>query len=96
MVPGPHRPGITYFTPQANGQPPEAAYWCRCGAHSRATGTGHVLALIDQWAGHCQACSLAPEPRRRQTGHQAPAAPVPPVGRRRRREPDASDGLWAA
>jgi len=100
MEPGPTRPGITICTPQTPGYPhasqPEAAYWCRCGDTSHANGTRQVLALIDQWADHCEACTLAPEPRRRQAAHQVPAAPGQPAHRRRQSEPANTDGLWVA
>ena len=98
MEPGPDRPGITYCTPQdpRTLRQPEAAYWCRCGDNARATGTHQVLALIDQWADHCEACPLAPEPRRRRTGGRGRAASVLPVDRRREGESAARDGLWAA
>jgi len=91
MMPGPHRPGITICTPRTGR--PEAAYWCRCGTHNHATGTRQVLALIDQWADHCQACPHAPEPRRRLAAPKGSAAPIPAVNRHRS-EPAASDGLW--
>lgn len=96
MEPGPGRPGITICTPLARDRQPEAAYWCRCGANERATGTGRVLALIDRWADHCEACSLAPEPRWRLTAHQASVAPGRSVNRQRRSEFAAPNGLWAA
>lgn len=105
MEPGPARPGITICTPQGPGNPhsmrwssgqPQAAYWCRCGESSRATGVNQVLALIDRWADHCEACTLAPEPRRRQADRQASAVPGRSADRRHQSEPATTDGLWAA